>query len=116
MDTASHEHLVVRGLDETVGRVLTVARADGAPVEWRGRPEGLELTTARPGAADLATVYRVEIEPRDAERIAVQAPPDTGTVRLNDAPMASLAAALGAAAAGDVVTIGPGRYADGPFP
>jgi alpha-L-fucosidase len=116
VDTQSRDRLVVPGLDEGAGRVCAVARTDGAPVEWRARADGLELTTPTPGAASLAAVYRVDIEARDAARIAVRSAPAPGAVRRNDEPAAGLHAALAAATAGDVVTLAAGIYADGSFP
>jgi alpha-L-fucosidase len=116
VDTASRDRLIVPGLDEAAGRVLTVSRSDRAPVGWQVRPDGLELTTPTRGATSLATVYRVEIEARDATRIVVNSRGGPGLVQLDGVASASLHDALAAASPGAVVTLGAGRYADGPFP
>jgi nitrous oxidase accessory protein NosD len=107
---------VVAGVGAAVGGVLAVTRADGAPVEWQLRPDGLELTTARSGPASLATVYRVDIEARDPARAVVTSPTDTRVVTLNGDSAASLHDALAAAQPGAVVTLGAGRYDNAPFP
>ncbi len=116
VDTAARGRLVVPGLGPEAGRVLTVARADGAPVEWQPRADGLELTTSTPGAPSLATVCRVAIEARDGARIVITSPPGPGRVLLDGAPIASLHDALAGAVHGAVVTLSAGVYGDGPFP
>jgi alpha-L-fucosidase len=116
VDTASRDRLVVRGLGADAGRVLSVRRDGVDGLGWGGTADALEIVVPGRGAAALATVYQIEIELRDDARVAVRSAPDPRRVRLNGEPVATLHDALASARAGDVVTLGAGRYADGPFP
>ena len=116
------------------GRVLGVVRADGVDLGWGGTADGLEITVPRAGTAELATVYQVDIELRDASPIAVTSAPNAGVVQLvdlvtipgstsvtyamraSDQRPVSVHDALAAATAHSVVTLTAGHYADGPFP
>ena len=116
VDTASRDRFVVPGLGADAGRVLSVARADVDGLGWGGLADGLEIVIPRPGAATFAAVYQVEIELHDRESITVRSAPDSGQVRRNGESSASLHEALAGAAPGEIVTLGAGRYSDGPFP
>lgn len=116
VDTASRDRLVVRGLGADVGRILSVRRDDVDGLGWGGTADALEIVVPRSGAGALATVYQIEIELRDDARVAVRSAPEPRRVRLNDEPVATIHEALASAQRGDVVTLGAGRYDDGPFP
>jgi alpha-L-fucosidase len=116
VDTASRDRFVVPGLGASAGRALSVVRSDGIDLGWGARAEDLEIVVQGRSAPQLATVYRVEIEPRDGAPIVVTSPPEPGSVELDGEPVGSLHDALAAATTGAVVTLGAGRYRAGPFP
>jgi alpha-L-fucosidase len=116
VDTESRDRLVVAGLGLGAGRVVSVARSDGAELGWNAVGDALEITTPRAGAPELADVYRVEIELRDTSRVIIRSAIGDGSVSRNGVRAPSLHEALAQATTSDVITLGTGRYTDGPYP
>ncbi len=92
-----------------------VQKVSGA-IEWQQDERGLHLRRDPDAAGALAAVYGVDVETQSARRLTVTSELGAGAITIDDRSFATVGDALAAAEAGQVVRLGPGRYAQEQFP